>query len=313
MLHTAQRAPAESVLAKTRFPAMGSQVHVVAADAPPAVLARASEAIEDLERRWSRFRADSEVSRMNAAEGRPVAVSTATTTMVALAIRGWTATGGAYDPTVLDALVAAGYDRPYEELPADRVAAATAPSPRAPGCAGIAVDVEASTVRLPRGVHFDPGGIGKGLAADLVAATMLRDGARGALVNVGGDVRVAGQPPEDGWRIRADLGGPPAVEIALRGGAVATSSVLRRRWGRAGDTMHHLIDPATGAPAATPFVVVTVVAGTAWLAEVLTKAVVLSGTIEAAARALVGLDAAALAVDGDGRRHAIGGMDRFLR
>jgi thiamine biosynthesis lipoprotein len=292
---------------------MGSEVHIIAADGPAAALSRASEAIGNLERRWSRFRPDSEVSRLNAADGRPVAVSAATMTLVTLAMRGWEATEGAYDPTVFDAIVAAGYDRPLDQLPTHAPTAEPAPSRPAPGCAGIAVDAEASTVQLPRGVHFDPGGIGKGLAADLVASTLLDDGARGALVNVGGDTRVAGRPPPDGWRIAADLPGPAAVELALHSGAVATSSILHRRWGRAGDTRHHLIDPATGAPATTPFVAVTVVAGGAWWAEVLTKAVMLSGTIDTAARALASADAAALAVDGDGCQHLIADMDRFLR
>ncbi len=181
-------------------------------------------------------------------------------------------------------------------------------------------------MRVPRGVRLDPGGIGKGLAADLVAATVLADGAAGAVVDVGGDVRVAGTSPASGWRVDVDLSAGPATDgeratprpapdakLALRTGGVATSSTRRRAWTRDGTVRHHLIDPATGAPAATRFVAATVVAGTAWWAEALTKAVLLADSIDAAERTLVEAGGCGLAVDRDGRRHTLAGVDRFLR
>ncbi len=332
MLDTARPPQVDSTLEEIRFAAMGSQVHVVAASAPTGALPDARAAVHTLERRWSRFRGDSEISRVNAAAGRTTTVSAATATLVALAVRGWQATGGAYDPTVLDALVEAGYDRSFDDLrkapssethtgrapangslPAGGVAAAgTSPTP-SPGCAGITVDVGARIVRVPPGVRLDPGGIGKGLAADLAAATLLADGAAGALVNVGGDVRVAGISPSGGWRIDVELPGMDDAALALQAGAAATSSTQRRTWVSDGAERHHLIAPATGAPAVASFVAATVVAGSAWWAEVLTKAVMLAESTDAAALTLAAGDAAALVLDRDGRQHVLAGMDRFLR
>ena len=307
---TAPPAPAEPALAETGCAAMGSRVHILAVDAPPNALPDARAAVGALERRWSRFRADSEISRINAATGQPVTVSTTTATLIALAVRGWVATGGADDPTVLDAVACSGSARSFE-LVAASGAGPTATARPAPGCGGIAVDVDTGLVRLPAGVHFDPGGIGKGLAADLVATKLVADGARGALVNIGGDVRVAGAAPPGGWRIDVDLPAVADTGLVLQSGGVATSGTRRRRWVRDGQDAHHLIDPRTGAPAASPFVAATVVAGTAWHAEVLTKAVVLASSITAAAQALTDAEAAGLLVDADGRTHELAGLDRF--
>ena len=157
---TAPPAPSEPALAETGFAAMGSQVHILALDAPAHALPNARAAVGALERRWSRFRPDSDVSRINAADGQPVTVSTTTATLIALAVRGWAATGGAHDPTVLDAVIGAGYDRSFE-LIATHDAGPNAAARPAPGCGGIAVDVDTGLVRLPASVHIDPGGIAR--------------------------------------------------------------------------------------------------------------------------------------------------------
>jgi thiamine biosynthesis lipoprotein len=289
---------------------MGSQVHVAALDAPTDVVPHARAAIRVLERRWSRFLPDSEVSRINAAGGRSVAVSTTTATLIALAVRGWADTDGAYDPTVLDAVIGAGYDRSFELTTTSDPDADVATGP-APGCAGITVDMDTGRVRLPAGVRLDPGGIGKGLAADLVATTLVAEGARGALVNVGGDVRVAGTGPPTGWRIAIDLPNVTGGELTLCAGGVATSGTHSRRWVRADHTRHHLIDPRSGTPSASPFVATTVVAGTAWQAEVLTKAVLLAPTVAAATQRLTAATGAGLLVDADGRTYELAGIRRF--
>jgi thiamine biosynthesis lipoprotein len=307
---TARPAPAEPLLVETGFAAMGSQVHIAAFDAPTDVLSHGRAAIGVLERYWSRFRPDSEVSRINAAGGRPVTVSTTTATLIALAVRGWATTDGAYDPTVLDAVIGAGYDRSFELIATADPGPAAVAGP-APGCAGIAVDVDSGLVRLPAGVHIDPGGIGKGLAADLVATALVADGAGGALVNVGGDVRVAGAAPPGGWRIDIDLPAVTDTQLTLRSGGVATSGTHRRRWVRDGSPRHHLIDPRSGVPATSPFVAATVVAGTAWHAEVLTKAVLLARTVAAATQVLAAADGAGLLIDADGRAHELAGVGRF--
>jgi thiamine biosynthesis lipoprotein len=129
-------------------------------------------------------------------------------------------------------------------------------------------------VVLPDGVVFDPGGIGKGLAADLVAAALLDAGADGACVNLGGDVRAEGSAPGGTWRVAVSHPGAaePVALVALAAGAVATSTTALRTWGPG---VHHLVDPATGRPYAGPLATVTAVAREAAWAEVAAKAALL--------------------------------------
>jgi thiamine biosynthesis lipoprotein len=176
---------------------MGTQVELLTVSAPSGALAAAQRRLAELEARWSRFLPDSELSTLNRAAGRAVAVSSETLTLVALAVLGWRATAGRFDPTVLDALEAAGYDRSFDQLPAgrhDADGARPAPGP-APGLAGIRIDAEAGTLTLPPGTRLDLGGIAKGYAADLLCAQLRAAGAAGACVNVGGDLRVSGTAP----------------------------------------------------------------------------------------------------------------------
>lgn len=162
---------------------------------------------------------------------------------------------------------------------------------------------------LPQGVGLDPGGIGKGLAADIVVRELLAAGAAGAMVNLGGDVRVAGQSRHgDGWTIVVEDPFDASKELSrvhLVDGAVATSSRLLRRWRRGDTDFHHLVDPRTGAPLAGDIAAVTVVAGAAWWAEVMSKAV-FAGGIQGAEAALT--DATALIVDIHGERHTTPGF-----
>jgi thiamine biosynthesis lipoprotein len=290
---------------------MGTQVELLAAGAPSAALAAARHRLADLEARWSRFRPDSELSTLNRAAGRPVKVSPETLTLLALAVLGWQATAGRFDPTVLDALEAAGYDATFDQLPADRPGtdARLAPGP-APGLAGLRIDPEAGTVTLPAGTRLDLGGIAKGYAADLLCAQLREGGATGVCVNVGGDLRVGGTAPQGGWAVAVPHPhGGQAATLQLTEGAAATSSPLRRAWQVGGRPAHHLIEPHTGRPAATGILQVTVVAAEAWRAEVATKAAFLAGLSEALTLA-TRLGAEALVVDQDGGLHLTAGLQQ---
>ena len=293
---------------------MGTDVHVVAVDARPDVLEHARRRIEELERRWSRFIPDSEISRANAAAGEPVQVSSETLLLVRRAIDGWRATGGRFDPTVLRALTAAGYDRTFELVPARAAVGAYEPRPT-PGCDDLDVDETWGTITIPEGAGFDPGGIGKGLAADLVVDELLEAGlAKGVCVNIGGDLRAAGRGPDGGpWVVAIEdpYDGTAIGRIALDDGAMATSSRVRRAWRNGDRDAHHLIDPATGLPADSSVVAATVVAGKGWWAEVLSKAAFLASPGESATLleshgtpALVTLDA--------GGMLALAGMEECL-
>lgn len=236
--------------------------------------------VELLESLWSRFRADSELSRLNARAGQgPVPVSAETESLVRAMCAAWEATDGAFDPTVLAAVRANGYDKDFAELIAtDALSGASFGVDAAvPGMG--AVVITQGCVELPAGIGIDPGAIGKGLAADIVAEEMMRAGATGVLVDLGGDIAFAGRPGADpAWRIAVfdeptrrgsgaqsvvawDIFQPAGVAHA----GVATSTSLTRRWA---DARHHVIDPATGASTAEALVQVTVSGGQAWECEV---------------------------------------------
>ncbi len=266
--------------AELRFRAMGSDAHLLVVGGHPSLSEQGRRRIDDLERRWSRFVPDSEVSRLTRNAGTPVTVSEDTVALVRRAIEAWYLTGGSFDPTVLEAVVRAGYDRPFEDLAAPPTTPSDA-GPDAPGSTVAAwspllagcvdIDVAGTAVRLPAGLGFDPGGIGKGLAADLVAGELLAAGAEGVLVNLGGDLRVTGSSPTgDGWTLDVEhpAASAPLARIGLVDGGVATSTTLLRRWTLDGVERQHLIDPVTAEPTTSDLVLATVVAAEAWQAEV---------------------------------------------
>ena len=279
---------------------MGTDCHVVAVTADDAIdpTPIAVELVEELESRWSRFRPDSDISRINAAAGTPVTVSVDTLDAVDAALAARDRTNGRFDPTVLPALLAAGYDRPFDQL-------TTPQRPLAPRPAGtsVAVDRARRAVTIGRGAGLDLGGIGKGLAADRVAGALLAaSGVRGALVSLGGDIRCAGTAPAptpEAWGVAVEH--IEGLVLALNDGAVATSTITKRRWGA---DAHHVIDPRSGAPARTALATATVVAATAAEAEVAATVALLDGAPNAGP---------ALLVHHDGRTTATPTMHAYLR
>jgi thiamine biosynthesis lipoprotein len=299
------------VAAERLFRAMGSEAHLVVVGGADAddLLGMAVARIERLESLWSRFRGDSEVSELNRRAGTTVPVSPETVELVRRAVEGWWLSGGAFDPTVLGAVVRAGYDRSFEAL---GDAGTHAPSPTVTAAADIVVGTD--TVALPAGAGFDPGGIGKGLAADMVVAELLAAGAHGACVNLGGDVAVAGTGPDGaGWTVAVEhqLRPEPLAHLGLSSGAVTTSTTLRRRWRQGGQLRHHLVDPRTGEPSGSDVDHVTVVAGKAWVAEVLGKAVLLRGSTYCF-DILGGTGAEALAVTTSGEVRTTPGLAAYM-
>ncbi|MGZ4308534.1 MAG: FAD:protein FMN transferase [Gaiellaceae bacterium] len=288
------------------FRAMGTEMELfLAADPAPeseAALAAAEREFERLEDLLSRFRPESELSALNR-EGR-LAAGDDLLAVVELALDARERTGGRFDPTVHDALVAAGYDRTFDDVAPEGPAGPAAPALQG-GCGGrVNVDRAAGTIELEPGVHLDLGGIGKGYAADRAAAILAPAGP--ALVDAGGDVAARGRPDSLGWRVGVETA-EGTLTLALSDGAVATSGRDRRHWKRGGEELHHLIDPATGRPAETDLLRVSVVAATAVEAEVLAKALFLAGEHEAVAEAEA-LGVACVLVTGDGRTILSGGL-----
>ena len=182
----------------------------------PSSSTRHGRGSQQLEQRWSRFLPTSELSRLNASAGREVSVSADTLTLLRACATAWAATDGRFDPTLRHAMVALGYDRDFALVAAGPMRhSETGPSsPRRRGMAGVVIDERASTVRLPHGVGLDAGGLGKGLAADIVVAELEERGAHGAMVNLGGDLAVAGEPPDgEAWVVGVE--DPHAAERTL--------------------------------------------------------------------------------------------------
>lgn len=282
---------------------MGTRAHVVTTgDRGGDLVARACLYLLELEACWSQFETSSEISRLNVNGGTPLVVSAATVALIQLAIEGWRVTKGCFDPTVLGDVVRAGYDRSFHEI-TDRTARAASSTLRR-GCGEIEVDATLGLVRLPAGVGLDPGGIGKGLAADLVVDALRASGASGACVSVGGDVRAAGASPRDGWVI--DVSHPqcrwPEASVQLVDGAIATSATAYRTWQCGDERRHHLVDPRTGEPVENDIASVSVAAARGWQADVLTKAIFVGG-VAMGLPLVEELDAAALIVTSDGVRH----------
>jgi thiamine biosynthesis lipoprotein len=284
------------------FPVMGTTARLLVKGRPRGA-ADAEARLAGLEARWSRFRPDSDVARLNAAPGRPVRVAPETYTLVARAVDAWRRTDGRFDPTGGAAMVALGYDRDFRLVADTGTGAAGAGTRALPGCAGIELDRVVGAVTLPAGVTLDLGGIGKGAAADLVVDELLRAGAEAVCVDLGGDVRVAGPGPVGGvWEIAFD--GEPLTHrfgrLRLAGGAVATSTIGKRRWRNGDDEVHHLLDPRTGRPADSGAHTVTVVTGEAWWAEVLAKAALVDGVNAGCDRLqAAGVDGVLVPVDGE--------------
>jgi thiamine biosynthesis lipoprotein len=286
-----------------------SVVVVGAGDQLAPLLDLAAARITELELRWSRFLHDSEVSALNRHAGRALQVSADTVALVEAMVRGWHATERCYDPSLLAALVDLGYDASRQSPEA-----VTALSPRAerrgePGAIG--VDPEQRVVMLPAGTAIDPGGVGKGLAADIVVDELIEAGADGALVEIGGDLRVAGRAPvSEGWIVAVDTGAAVDSTIALQAGGVATSTSRRRTWRTGGVDRHHLIDPATLDPSDNGCTSCTVIAGTAAWAEVFTKVAFVRSLDEAIGTFDRHRLAASLTTE-DGQRHLTTAWERF--
>lgn len=256
---------------------MGTAVQIVVPSGDDDVLAESARRLDDLENRWSRFLPRSELSRLNSHPGVPVIVSGETFDVIALAVDAWTATNGRFDPTIHDALVTVGYDRPFDQM--SEVSAASGESEPSPTPAGIVLDMALSAITLPVGVRLDLGGIGKGAAADLIVEEAKVAGGHGICVNIGGDARVWGEGPTDGaWSVVLKCPGSKETRpIELVDGAVCTSTRLRRQWHNQAGPAHHLIDPATGRSANSGVASVGVVAAGAAQAEVLAKVAFLAG------------------------------------
>jgi thiamine biosynthesis lipoprotein len=269
---------------RASFRALGTTAVVVATDPSGLEPARRAveEVIEDFDRACSRFREDSELSKLNGAEGEPVRASPLLIDAVAAALRAARLTDGDVDPTVGKALIALGYDRDFEALAGGRRPPGRASIAAVPGWQTVFIDPEASTIHVARGVVLDLGATAKALAADRAAARAATAAGCGVLVSLGGDISLAGAPPEEGWRIRVTDDhragvSAPGQWIMLRSGGLATSSTTVRTWETEAGSAHHLLDPATSHPVSGAWRTVSVTAATCLDANIASTAAIVRG------------------------------------
>ncbi len=244
----------------------------------------------------SRFLPTSELSLLNAAGTLDASPELVEVTRLALDAR--ERTGGRFDPTVHNAVVAAGYDRTFDDVAPE----GSAISPGA-ACGG-RVTVDGSTIRdrdwVPARSRWYRQGVRRRSGVALLAD------AGPCIVNAGGDLAIHGPPEQGVWPVAVEVPGAP-ITLGLGSGALATSGRDHRRWRRGGVELHHLVDPATGLPAATSLLRVTAFADSAAGAEVAAKALLLAG--EHAARIEAeGLGIPAVLVTDDGRVMLVGGL-----
>ena len=264
------------------FAAMGTAVTVQLPDGVD--VATLSGQVESLftrvERSCTRFRQDSDLMRSNKDPAAVHQVAPECASIVAAAYDAYAMTGGLFDPRILQDLVAAGYDRTFDDLPAETRTASANPScqpdtttwtPR--------VDTRHATIELGPD-PIDLGGIGKGWCVD-AAAALLATEVPSFLVNAGGDLAAWGDGPDgDGWTAAVEDPNDPTLSLAVLqmwASSCATSSTGRRRWVQDGELRHHLIDPRTGRPATGGLQSVTVIADSTVTAEVWSKSLLIGG------------------------------------
>lgn len=254
------------------FTAMGTDITFLL-DAPDTATSRgvaadAEQLVRNLEARLSRFLPDSEVSRLNR-EGTAV-VGEDLLLLTGLALEARVESGGRFDPTIHQALLAAGYDRSFTEMPDDVGAA----GPPRPAGGTVLIDPPSRTLRLGEGVALDLGGIAKGYTAEMACGVLAEAGP--CLVNAGGDIATRGVPEAGVWAVAVDTP-DGAITVGLAHTGLATTGIDRRRWTAGGAPQHHIIDPASGRPARGDILRITVIAGTAIRAETVATALFLAG------------------------------------
>ena len=269
------------MLYRLEFRAMGCEMlAAIDADSRPALLSRVPDWFEEWEQALSRFRFDSELMRLNRTHGQAVSVSETLWDVLQIARRAEKLTEGLVTPSLLDAIVEAGYDRPFDVLPHE---AAHRPIPNVTAAlpmTAIAIDDRNRTVTLPAGMSLDFGGVAKGWAAHQAMKRLQAEGP--TLVNAGGDISISSSRADGSpWPVGITNPFKPTEEIEillLKAGGVATSGKDRRRWLRNGVLQHHIIDPLTNQPAATDLLTVTVIAPDVMEAEAMAKAAFILGS-----------------------------------
>lgn len=291
------------------FRAMNTRIVLAAEGSPERISAGFEQTqayVQACEQRFTRFSEDSELAGLNRSAGTAFRASNELFDVVRQARSYLEQTGGLFDPSILPALEHAGYDRSMDLIKMDGGAPVKMQlSWEVLDFHAVALDPDTHEIWMPPGMRIDLGGIAKGWISEQ-AALQLASFSTACAVNAGGDMFLVGTPDgkDQGWQVELeDPRDPERVLTVLQvgPGAVATSSVTKRRWKQGRREQHHLIDPRKGEPAATEWLSVTVIAPHATTAEVFAKALLIAGPRDAAALAARRKDVAFIAVDHHGQ------------
>ncbi len=296
-----------AALARDRFEVFGTTGILVITDPRSSGQARAiaDRELAAVDLACSRFRPDSELSRLNASAGKAMRVSKLFAELIAAALRAAKLTSGAVDPTCGRAITGLGYDKDFAELRAEgeippRLTGSVSP---VPGWHSVHLDQAGRRARLDRGAQLDLGATAKAWAADKCAEQIAAKLDCGVLVSLGGDIAVAGPAPADGWPVRVtdDHAAPPEAPgqtVTISAGGLATSSTTVRTWSVGGRQVHHIIDPATGEPARSCWRTVSVAAGSCVDANTASTAAIVRSAAAAGWLSDLGLPARLVMHDG---------------
>lgn len=287
------------------------------ADAAQVVLQQAQKKFAVAEYRFTRFYQSSELSRLNAQTEQWVSVSKDLWDIVVSALKLARETDGLFDPTLLNAIQAAGYTNSFEQLNSsakssesscgrtilqndclsDLASSESIERIQDEALLGgnnkmtlrgkwqdIQLDTSRQSIWLPQNVGLDLGGIGKGWTAQKVVKFLNQFGP--CLVDAGGDI-TAGDGPAGwpGWSVgiamptsNIDAEDETFARLWLCNGALATSGIDYRRWQHQGKVAHHLIDPRSGQSAETDLTTISVLATDSCTAEAWATAALIAGS-----------------------------------
>jgi len=269
------------MLQRLEFRAMGCEMlAAIDSETESSMIKQIPVWFEEWEQVFSRFRIDSELSLLNMKHDQPVQVSDTFWSVFRAAQKAEYKTNGLVTPTLLDAILEAGYDRPFDVLPHQTSFQPDSILTTAQPLTAIAINEAAQTITLPVGMGLDFGGVAKGWAAQQAMKLLQAEGP--VLIDAAGDIAVSG-PREAGepWKIGVADPFQPDEEIEvlyIDHQGVATSGKDRRRWSRNGVLQHHIIDPLTSQPAETDLITVTVIAPDVLQAEAAAKAAFILGS-----------------------------------
>lgn len=289
-----------SALCRVDRPALGTTAVLLVTDASglPAASDVLDAELAAVDAACSRFRPDSEISRLHARRGTAVSVGPLLAEAVTVALQAAELTNGVVDPTVGAAVRALGYDRDFADVPPE--GGPVVPTGPAPGWWRLGWDADHRLLLVPHGVWLDLGATAKALAADRIAGRAAVAAGCGVLVALGGDVAIGGSPPDGGWQVGVgdDHTAGPDVTVSLTEGGLATSGTTRRRWRRGGWTVHHIVDPRTGDVPASCWRTASVAAASCVAANTASTAAVVMGPAAVAWLSDCGLSARLVAEDG---------------